>query len=409
MTYIDIPRPHPGQRELLAHNGSAVIFCGRRWGKTQVGVYRLLQCATDAQAVGLYWWVGLSWRSASMKRAWRLLKFYVRKIWRALGYDAKRYIKETTRELILPNGSQIWMRTAENQDSLAGEGIRGVIIDEFTLMREVVWTEFIQATLADYQGWAWFMGIPKGEGWHAQLWRKAKDWRGWLSVQYSSYDNPTIKNLKAWLDEIKTQTPEAIFNQEYLAMILPDGGAVFRRLKDALLPERATIRRDPNREYVFGVDWGRHEDWTVITVWEVGTQRLVALDRFQGISWELQRGRIVSMYLEWQPHTIIAESNSMGESQIEALVNDGLPVIGFTTTQASKRDIIERLALNIERGEVKLLNDQTLIDEFTAFTMIKTRAGTTWTYSAPSGYHDDIVMSAAIGYTQAESIGLGAW
>lgn len=409
MPTIDMPKPHPGQYKLLKHKGSAVMFCGRRWGKTQVGVYRLLLSATDKDTIGLYWWVGLSWRSASMKRAWRLLKYYVRKIWRALGHDPKRYIRESNRELVLPNGSEIWMRTAENQDSLAGEGIRGAIIDEFTLMREVVWTEFIQATLADYNGWAWFMGIPKGEGWHAQLWRQAKNWDGWLSVRYTSYDNPTIAGLSSWLNKIRKQTPESIFNQEYLALILPDGGAVFRNLNNVLLPPDYKKERRADCTYVFGVDFGRHEDFTVIAVWEVETQRLVDIDRFQEIGWKLQRGRIIQKYHEWRPDLIVAESNSMGEPNIESLQEDGLPVIGFHTTNQSKRQAVESLSLAIEQGRVSLLNHEVLIDEFTAFSMTKTRSGQTWTYSAPSGYHDDIVMATVIGYTEAQNIGLGAW
>src|SRR5258708_32395920 len=80
---ISLPKPFLWQVEVLADSvPRAVIFSGRRSGKTQLGVYRILRTATTR--VGLYWWVGLSWRSASLKRAWRLLKYYARKVWRAV-------------------------------------------------------------------------------------------------------------------------------------------------------------------------------------------------------------------------------------------------------------------------------------------------------------------------------------
>src|SRR5262245_36313526 len=76
---------------------------------------------------GIYWWVGVSWKSASMKRAWRLLKVRLR------GFSV---IREADKEIHLPNGTQIWLRTADNLSSLAGEGLRGAVLDEFTLMDE---------------------------------------------------------------------------------------------------------------------------------------------------------------------------------------------------------------------------------------------------------------------------------
>src|ERR1041385_4101957 len=112
-----LPKPHSkGQEEFLTHKGSICCYAGRRWGKTLICAIRLI--VFGVADPGLYWWVGLSWKSASMKRAWRTLKVFHRKIWLAKGEKPEKYINKTEHELIFPDGFVIWFRTAEQPDSL---------------------------------------------------------------------------------------------------------------------------------------------------------------------------------------------------------------------------------------------------------------------------------------------------
>lgn len=391
---IKMPRPHKGQHTMLdciAKGISVVAFCGRRFGKTQVAVYAILRAATSK--VGLYWWVGLSWRSASLKRAWRLLKLYVRQIWRALGEKPDKHIREADKELYLPNGSSIWLRTAERPDSLAGEGLRGVVLDEFSLMDEVVWTEYIEATLLDYVGsWALFIGVPKGENWAATLWRKAHTRKQWKALHFTTYDNPFMERER--IDDIKANVTEALFAQEYMAEITPDAGAVFRGVTKVLT---APLNAMPieGHSYAFGVDWGKTGDYTCIVVMDKTTRQVVAIDHFNQISWSLQRGRLRKLYDMWQPDMILAEQNSIGDVNIEALQAEGLPVHPFQTTASTKPPLIEGLALAIEREEIGLIPDEGLKNELQAYTMERMPSGS-FRYNAPSGMHDDRVIALAL-------------
>jgi len=389
-TEIKLPRPHPAQREFLTFPGSTVVLAGRRFGKTQAAVYRILQSATTE--AGLYWWVGLTWRSASLKRAWRLLKFYSRKVWQAAGQPPR--IREADKEIYLPNGSAILMRSAERPDSLAGEGLRGVVLDEFTLMAETVWTEYIEAALLDYGGWALFIGVPKGENWGARLFRRAFDRKDWIAQRYTTYDNPFIPRGR--IDEIRDNVTEAVFQQEYLAEITADAGAVFRGVREVstALPLQEA---EPGGCYVMAVDWGREIDYTVISVFDANTKRQVYLDRFGKIGWSLQRGRIHAVHEMFKPDIIWAEENSIGSVNIEALQNEGLPVQPFMTTAQSKKPLIEGLALAIERGEITLLDNDVQIGELQAYTMERMPSGN-FRYNAPSGMHDDCVIATALAW-----------
>jgi len=87
----------------------------------------------------------------------------------------------------------------------------------------------------------------------------------------------------------------------------------------------------------------------------------------------------------------------MGEPLVEQLQRDGLPVQGLTTTAQNKTEIIEALALAIERGEVTLLDDETQIAELEAYDLERLPSGT-FRYGAPEGMHDDCVMSLALAW-----------
>ena len=44
-----------------------------------------------------------------------------------------------------------------------------------------------------------------------------------------------------------------------------------------------------------GVDWGKSNDFTVLTVMDVTTREMVCMDRFNQIDYAVQRGRLVAL------------------------------------------------------------------------------------------------------------------
>ncbi len=88
----------------------------------------------------------------------------------------------------------------------------------------------------------------------------------------------------------------------------------------------------------------------------------------------------------------------MGGPVVEQLQRDGLPVVGFVTTNASKSAIVESLCLAFERGMITIPDDPVLIGELQAFEGKKLPSGMT-RYSAPEGQHDDTVMSLAFAWS----------
>jgi hypothetical protein len=339
-----------------------------------------------------------------MKRAWRLLKALSTKVWRAAaGSVPHRAIKEHKAEITLPNGAEIWLRTAEKPESLAGEAVDGAVLDEFTLMLEKVWSEYLRATLLDFKGWVLMIGVPKGRNWAAGEFRKALNREGWRRFQFTTYDNPFLD--AADIDKIKADTAELLFQQEYLAAILDDAGTVFRSVVDAAV----SMPGEPisGRQYVLGVDWGKKLDFTSISVFDALEKREVDLDRFNQIDYKIQTNRLKAMWERWNRGTIVAEANAMGEPLIEELRAQGMPVVAFTTTNATKTVAVEALQLAFERGDIQIINDPVSVGELQAFEGNRLPSGL-MRYSAPEGEHDDTVISKMLAWQGIASNQTGA-
>ena len=167
---------------------------------------------------------------------------------------------------------------------------------------------------------------------------------------------------------------------------------------------RPTISRSRGHAYVAGVDWGRSKDYTAIAVLDASNGKMVALERFNQVGWELQRDRLAQIVKKWRPQVVWAEANSIGEPNIDALVRQGLPVRRFYTSAKSKAPLIESLALAIERNDITLLDDPVLLGELADYKFDRLSNGS-YRYGAPPGGHDDTVIATALAWYGSQSTG----
>ena len=383
MTTLTLPiRPHENQKGLVRPEARFnVIAGGRRFGKTEAeklgDIYRVLEGKT-------VWWVNPTFDNTT--EAWQdFLNFFEQLV-------PRDDINKSRREIIVrQTGGKLRMIGANNFKR--GSGIDHVTVDEAAFCDlENLWEAQLRPMLLESKGSATFLSSPNGRNYFWELYARGlndleEQWQSW---RFSSYDNPLLDPSE--IDDIKRNTPERVFQQEYLAEFLDDGGAVFRNIK-------ACLREAPVSAsgVVFGVDWGKDNDYTVITAIDRATGHVLEIDRFNQIGWSLQRGRLMAMYERWQPDVIWAEENSIGSPNIEALQHEGLPVRPFQTTAKSKPMLIESLALAFEQEDIGILDDKILLAELQAYTLTRTASGN-YKYGAPSGLHDDMVISLALAW-----------
>src|SRR5262249_61781175 len=123
-----------------------VLAAGRRWGKTLLGV---TLCVEDActmppgEAPGRAWWVAPSYKQAAV--GWRALLRLLRPV---PGVDIRRG------EMLvkLPTGGTVQVRSADEPDSLRGEGLTFLAMDEAAYMAENAWSGGLRPGVADGRG-----------------------------------------------------------------------------------------------------------------------------------------------------------------------------------------------------------------------------------------------------------------
>jgi Terminase RNaseH-like domain len=284
-------------------------------------------------------------------------------------------------------------------DSGRGRKYAVVVVDEAAMIPELeeAWQQSIRPTLTDLQGSAWFLSTPKGMNYFRVLFDRGQDPEraDWASWQMPTGANPYLEPGE--IEEARLDITESAFNQEYLALFINWEGSVFRRVGEAAtaVPKG---KPEAGHDYVIGCDWGRSNDYTVFVVLDTTSRAVVAMDRSNRVDYAVQCDRLKALSDQWQPTQIIAEQNSIGQPVIEQLTRDGLRIQPFTTTNASKAQAIESLALAFERGEIRILNDTVLVSELAAYQAERLPSGLT-RYAAPSGQHDDTVMALAMSWS----------
>src|SRR5262245_14538783 len=163
---VSLPEEFPHQAAVLSHPARMkVVICGRRWGKTALGLLAVINGhggGKGALGGARIWWVAPSHPIASA--IWRDLKAACR--------DAWTHKDEVQWRIELPGGGSVTVRSAIDPESLVAEGLDGLVVDEAARVRKEAW-DFLRPTLADRQGWAIFITTPKGFNWVHDLFEYA--------------------------------------------------------------------------------------------------------------------------------------------------------------------------------------------------------------------------------------------
>jgi hypothetical protein len=392
-----LPRPHLAQqaikREARRFN---VLSCGRRFGKTTLGIDVLAPPALESYPVAFF------------SPTYKMLSDVWRDMRRALAPVTARVSSQEHR-LELITGGVVDMWSLDNPDAARGRKYKRIFVDEAAMIGALqeAWTAVIRPTLTDYTGEAWFGSTPKGLNYFHTIWRRGQKVAGqvdeypeWASWQLPTTANPLIS--AAEVDAARRELPERTFSQEYLAQFLQDG-AFFQNI-EALATAAPQAAAAPGKTYVIGVDWARASggDFTVFAVVDVQAQALVHLTRFAGKPYESQLALLRDLWTAFGGGALVVEYNSMGGPLVERLQAEGLPVLGFVTSAASKHQIISDLELAFDRRAITIVRDAVLVNELQTYEKLE-RTGQYPKYSAPDGMHDDTVMALALAWHGARN------
>jgi len=376
-------KPHINQQKILdgiKGKRNISVCAGVRFGKSVLcgyEVFKRLLC--DNQRI---WIVSLSYDMASRVFAY-VTEFAGR-------YD-KRLLRGATnrppQRFEIPEfNSFVECKSIEQPNGLLGEELDLAVFDEASRFPPDIYERYIAARLSSRQGKLFSISTPFGKSWFYRNHLKAD-----VKFNFTSLDNPYFPK-EEW-ERAKLILPEAIFKQEYEARFLDDAAAVFRRIDEIIGDTLKDVAR--GHYYVMGVDLGKHEDFTVITVIDASTNEVVYWDRFNKIEYPFQKERILATAQRYNNARIYIDSTVVGEPIKEDLERMGAFVDDFKFSNKSKKELIEKESIFLEQKFVRIPNIPILIDELSSFGYRLTEHGNV-IYSAPEGLHDDCVFSLGL-------------
>jgi hypothetical protein len=415
---VKIPRPHAAQRKVLAEaKRFSVVCCGRRWGKSTLGIDRIVKPALEGFPCA---WFSPSYKSLS--ESWRQIQAVLEPV------ITSRNNAEFRLEVRGGGSVTMWSLDNEVADLVRGRAYKVAILDEAAIVRNLlsVWENAIRPCLADHRGDAWFLSTPRGLGEFHGLWMRGQEGReDWASWKMPTASNPYIAPEE--IEAARNDLSAAAFRQEWLADFVDWEGAVFRNVTESVweVPDDFKRARRPNPfdtwlpTFAIGCDWGQRVDYSAFVVMcdlpdnadvvdvegielamiaDDGRRRpcaVVEVDRSNKVEYSLQRMRLKALWERYGRCPILAEQNSLGIPIIEQLRRDGVPVRPFVTSNKTKADIIEALALAFERREIRIPNNPVLIGELQSF-QAETLASGVMRYAAAGAGHDDTVIATAL-------------
>ncbi len=219
-------KPHYGQSKLhFPEKETArffVMVCGRRFGKTTASAMEATYYASQPNK--RIWLVGLSYDKADLM---------FREIWQKMVIGRANDIdraSEKERYIRFKWGTVVEAKSADNPDSLVGEGLDLLIIDEAAKVKRKIWDMYLSPTLSDRKGKGIFITTPEGFNWIYDLYLLGQEDELWESHQAPSWDNHfAFPNGKSdqFLLERKRNMDKEVYDQEYGAKFTSFAGCVY--------------------------------------------------------------------------------------------------------------------------------------------------------------------------------------
>ena len=169
MTEIIIPyKPRYPQDVIhpqLENHRFNVLVAHRRLGKTVLAINHTVKMALkNERSSPKYAYLAPMLKQAKLI-AWDYLKYYTRPLPGIKVNEAELYVDFL--------GRRIHIFGADNPDAIRGLYLDGAVLDEYAQIKPELWGEVLLPIMSDRDGWACFLGTPKGQNQFLEIYEKA--------------------------------------------------------------------------------------------------------------------------------------------------------------------------------------------------------------------------------------------
>jgi len=366
-----------------------VLSAGRRFGKTEGAKNWIInECFRNKKKRGL--WIDVIYSNIDRY----IERYFMPVIGKVCQFDKQKKI------IRFPNKSYIDFKSADRPESMEGFGYDTWVLNEagIILKNERLWYNTIKPMTIEGDSTGKFVGTPKGKNLFHKLALKGQDEneKDWAFFKYTSFDNPYLPPEE--IKSLQYEMPELAYKQEILAEFTDTNGSVFQNPHKVFFGKPSAP--SPQKTYSHGIDLAKHMDFTVHTVFDPQEKRVVHMERYNKVDWSVQIERIFNVCNDYSGYITI-DCTGVGDPIFEALASRQLKVEGFHFTAQSKKALIDKLIIAIERQQISIPSEYKIyLTELENYEYEVTRAGNI-RINAQSGYHDDCVISLALAIWKA--------
>lgn len=396
---VELYTPHDYQKLIHhycsdAHPSTFVLgVAGRQSGKSFCALFQIFYWAMSNQGCRLMW------VSPSLSQAQYIFLQLLNEFQNS-GLVVKKNQGISSMYIELINGSIIYVRAANSENSLRGYTIQKLIIDESAYCDEQIYRNvllpMLNTKIPGIQNKILLISTPRGKlNWLYTEYKKIGTDPAYAGCKWTSFDNPA-RNESIIMD-FKRSLSESAFNQEFLAN-WQDQFSMFNNVMECATIPNLQVEPIVNERYIMAFDLGLVNDYTCCTVMNYKSH-VVWIERFRRVTNMNLKTKIVDLIKKWNPTKVVIESTGIGKPIISDLKHEHhiYNIEEWNTSQSSKEIIIESLANAFDNFAIKIpKNPDFLIKELIDFTAYPTKNGKL-KYESASG-HDDSVMSLAMCY-----------
>ncbi len=336
-------KPRQWQQKCIdAQEKYTVLAVHRRAGKTVLASQILFSYALKKP--GMYSYIMPELKQGRFV-AWPVFKSVLQKL-QGIEAGGKKIdlarAYESDNTIRFSNGSEIRLLGADNPDSIRGAKLAGTVMDEVAQMPREVWTEVVMPALLDSNGWALFIGTPKGVNLFSELFYRGQSGQhpGWTSLIFTVYETAALSDEQ--IAEYRASCTEEEFKREMLCDFNAGTEDQLISLNDVMeAMERYTEmgystqqQQSTSESCILGVDVSRYGNDRSVIFMRCG-MRAELVTEFRGKDTSALADAVRKAYEHYRPAAIYVDGTGVGGGVVDQLRARRIPCFDVNFSSAS--------------------------------------------------------------------------
>lgn len=317
--------------------------------------------------------------------------------------SCRKFIKKANKQdlsIVFLNDSKVSFFSAEQRDNLRGFTVTGVmIIDEASFIQDDVYYELLSSWVVVHKALTIIISTPKHKsGFFYELYLKGLTTNKYYKTFDWATDYPVDENTDRMIEN-KLTIPYTKYISEYVGLFLDGIGSVFRNIESCIEDNDISKATELYGGLDFGTGSGK--DYTELI--------FINQDGKQVFNWSTNNleptKQIEELSKIFKSHSstikcVQLEINSIGKVYFDMLKkqNPKIKFKQFTTSNSSKRKIVESLQVAFENSIIRILSDKDLRLQLSAYEETINQQTLNHSYNAPKGFNDDKVIALMLAW-----------